>query len=187
MSAVDIIAKHVVIHCLPHGPQTPRSQRHQENILLDGCTVTFQYSVPTGCNHQRDRERWAGVWKLESKLSAEQILHSNLKQRKWSIGHVAIRKFHASLTQSSCLSSPDWTLFCPRTLSTFHSVPIDLFFSFSFLFLMPFRAFQYFIQCGHPEILRLLRTLCNQTSIVALGPDTCGLLWVDGVRPAEGK
>lgn len=130
------------------------------------------------------RERWAGVWKLESKLSAEQILHSNLKQRKWSIGHVAIRKFHASLTQSSCLSSPDWTLFCPRTLRSFHNVPTDVF--FIYIFFIPFRAFQYFNQFGHSEILRLLRALCNQTSIVALGPDTCGLLRVAGWPAGRG-
>lgn len=54
--------------------------------------------------HQRKTDRDGRGSKKLNRNSAAQNLHSNLKQRKWSIGHVALRKFHASLTQSSCLS-----------------------------------------------------------------------------------
>lgn len=51
------------------------------------------------------KKAMGGVWKLQSKLSAEQFLHSNLERRKWSSVHVALHKFHALLTQSSCPTS----------------------------------------------------------------------------------
>lgn len=80
-------------------------------MLLNCFKITFQQFVHRVQSSERGRDG-RGSENLNLKLSAEQILHSNLKQRKWSIGHVAIRKFHAWLTQSSCLRYPDWTLLC---------------------------------------------------------------------------